>query len=321
MVDCDYLFYSNERLPRKLSSEETYDLFLKAKAGSKEAIDEIVVHNIRLVISIVGKKYARVNYDKRELVSIGCIALVKAVNNFDLSISTEFSTYAGAYIDNAIRNFIRDLKKVNSVVSYEEVVFVGDVPDDDLRIVDLLFSDEDLEQDLENEELIKIVKDLVDKLPDRDQQIMKMYFGLLNDGKTYSQQELADKFNISRSAISMLISRVVKKIQQSLEEMGIKSDSFKSLDRNPKRKLDLEAKYSKEDVRKALELLPDRNKKFLTLYLGLGEDERSYTLEEIADMFGISSSSVSKVITTSYQKIKVILEEEAISKSFVVRKR
>ena len=107
-MNTDELFVDSHELPWPLSKEETYKLIQEANEGSKEARDKLVTYNIRLVIYEVIHKFKNVDYDKKDLVSIGNIGLLKAINTYDLSKGFEFSTYAIKCINNEIVTFLKN---------------------------------------------------------------------------------------------------------------------------------------------------------------------------------------------------------------------
>ena len=122
-MNTDELFIEGHKLPQPLSKEEVYKLIQEANEGSKEARDKLVTHNIRFVLYEVTNKFQKVDYDKKDLVSIGNLGLIKAINTYDLSKGFEFATYATRCIDNEILMFLRKLKKEQAVDSIDRVIF------------------------------------------------------------------------------------------------------------------------------------------------------------------------------------------------------
>lgn len=120
------LFIDTKQLPKKSSKEEVLILFKKMKQGDMAAKEKLINHNIRLVLACVYSNFMGFDYDKKELVSIGCIGLIKAVDTYDISKGNEFSSYAWKCITNEIRAFLNKLKPDANVVSIDSVVYDED---------------------------------------------------------------------------------------------------------------------------------------------------------------------------------------------------
>lgn len=193
--------------------EQEY-LVLSAK-GDKDAKEILVKHNLRLVAHIA-KKYA--NYgDNDELISIGSIGLIKAVESFKSDKGTSLATYASRCIENEILMTMRTTKKHRSNVSLNEPIGV-DKDGNELVIMDMLESDQNVIEDVENsimmEKLTAITKSVLDK---REYEIIKMRYGLENTG-ALTQREVAKKFNISRSYVSRIEKKALEKIKKSVNK-------------------------------------------------------------------------------------------------------
>lgn len=193
-------FLDAHNLPQPLSKEEMYRLVNEFNEGSMEARDKLITHNIRLVIYEVANKFKSVDYDKKDLVSIGNIGLLKAINTYDLKKGIEFATYATKCIDNEILMFLRKLKKDKNVDSLDRVIF-QDKDGSELKLGDMVSDDN------EQLETYRILREIVKQLPERDKEIIMLYFGFYN-GKKYTQKEIANKFNISQSYISRLTTKI-----------------------------------------------------------------------------------------------------------------
>ena len=114
------LFFTTESLPPILTKEQTKQLFIECKNGNSEARNELINHNIALVINQVVKKFCTNNYDRRDLVSIGLIGLIKSVDTFDVNRNISFSTYATKCIDNEILMFLRRDKNKSYLIPVED---------------------------------------------------------------------------------------------------------------------------------------------------------------------------------------------------------
>lgn len=213
------IFIEGYKIPKKLPKEEMYDLLAKVSQGDTDARQKLIEHNIRLVIYEVNGRFNTLEYDKSELVSIGILGLVKAVDTYDASKKIEFSTYAARCIDNEILMFIRRLKKEKCVDSLDRPIS-GEEEDKAIKLEDVIKSDEDIQTSYEGKEIYAQIRKIVYSLPEREREIIMLYFGFY-DGRVYKQKEIADKLNISRSYASRLIAKIVKKIKKQLEEVGI----------------------------------------------------------------------------------------------------
>lgn len=201
--------------PKPLSKEKEQEYLVLSAKGDKNAKEILVKHNLRLVAHIA-KKYA--NYgDNDELISIGSIGLIKAVESFKSDKGTSLATYASRCIENEILMTMRTTKKHRSNVSLNEPIGV-DKDGNELVIMDMLESDQNVIEDVENsimmEKLTAITKSVLDK---REYEIIKMRYGLENTG-ALTQREVAKKFNISRSYVSRIEKKALEKIKKSVNK-------------------------------------------------------------------------------------------------------
>ena len=201
--------------PKPLSKEKEQEYLVLSAKGDKDAKEILVKHNLRLVAHIA-KKYA--NYgDNDELISIGYIGLIKAVESFKSDKGTSLATYASRCIENEILMTMRTTKKHRSNVSLNEPIGV-DKDGNELVIMDMLESDQNVIEDVENsimmEKLTAITKSVLDK---REYEIIKMRYGLENTG-ALTQREVAKKFNISRSYVSRIEKKALEKIKKSVNK-------------------------------------------------------------------------------------------------------
>lgn len=201
--------------PKPLSKEKEQEYLVLSAKGDKDAKEILVKHNLRLVAHIA-KKYA--NYgDNDELISIGSIGLIKAVESFKSDKGTSLATYASRCIENEILMTMRTTKKHRSNVSLNEPIGV-DKDGNELIIMDMLESDQNVIEDVENsimmEKLTAITKSVLDK---REYEIIKMRYGLENTG-ALTQREVAKKFNISRSYVSRIEKKALEKIKKSVNK-------------------------------------------------------------------------------------------------------
>lgn len=210
-------FIGYNDLPKLLSKEETVELFKKFQMGDHTAADILTVHYIRLVLWEINDRFATVDYDKKDLVSTGIFGLMKAINSYDLSGAASFPTYAKKCIDNEVLMFLKSLKKIPNI-SIDKPID-GD-EGTTVTIADTLSDDKDYYSVYEDEPIYKKMVEVLNKLPERDREMTKLYFGFYDD-KTYSQAEIAEKFSISAPVVSQIINRSIKKIGFELEQKGV----------------------------------------------------------------------------------------------------
>lgn len=213
-------FLDIDNLPEQLSKEETCRLLDKVQQGDKEALKTIVKHNIRLVVSIVINEYLHIEYSKKDLISIGNIGLIKAAKTYDKSKNVLFSTYASKCINNEILMFLRKLKRERTKAPYSlDKEIDGVIIDDDVKDKIALIDTINIEEDYEKKVTYKAIQEIIEKLPDRNKEIIKLHFGFYN--KSYSQVEIAQMMSVGQPRISRLIAKALKKIKQQLYEEGL----------------------------------------------------------------------------------------------------
>ena len=219
-MDTNELFIDSDKLPEKLSKDEFNDLLKQARNGVSEARDKLIIHNIRLVLYEIFKRFDKVNYDKRDLVSIGILGLINAIDNFDSSKKIRFSTYAAICIDNEILIFLKKLKKYNNVKSLDDfTIHKKDGSITNLKR-EIFYYDKDLINEMEINDINKVIRKFVINLPDIDKKAMMLYFGFYNN-KVYSQKKIATILNVSQPTVSRIITKNVKKISAILESRNL----------------------------------------------------------------------------------------------------
>lgn len=204
---------SSNLFPEPLSKTEEEYYLRKYFEGSKEAKDKLIEHNLRLVAHIA-KKYESKEQDLEELISIGSIGLIKAINSFKEEKNYKISTYASKCIENEILMHIRATKKQKSEVSMNTIIGT-DKDGNDMELVDTIDSDEkDAIDTIYNKMLTIQVKEFIkNKLPEREKYIMTLRYGL--DGNIpKTQQQIADELGISRSYVSRIETKVQNKLKK-----------------------------------------------------------------------------------------------------------
>ena len=207
----------NGSFPKPLKEEEEKEYLIKAKAGDIKARNKLVEHNLRLVAHII-KKYYGVSGDQDDLVSIGTIGLIKAINTYDLNKNIKLSSYASRCFENEILMYFRNQKKTSQNVSLEDAVDT-DKDGNALRLMDLLSVEENFDDVLDKKmNLQKIHKYINDALSNREKEIIFLRYGL--DGKKpLPQREVADMMNISRSYVSRIEKKALEKLRNKYENL------------------------------------------------------------------------------------------------------
>lgn len=204
---------SPDTLPPPLCPEEEQYLAEQNEAGVKEARSRLIEHNLRLVVYI-SKKFDNTGINIEDLISIGTIGLIKAVNTFKADKSIKLATYASRCIENEILMFLRKNASHKSDVSIDEPLNT-DFDGNELLLADVLQSDDgDLGKSLESELESELLRKALSSLSARERQIMELRFGFL--GKEYTQKEVADMLDISQSYISRLEKKIFAKLKKEL---------------------------------------------------------------------------------------------------------
>ena len=215
----DPLLYINgpEKLPPPLSTDEEQKVFLLLTDEPESAKRTLIEHNLRLVVYIA-KKFENTGIHIEDLISIGTIGLIKAVNTFCPEKKIKLATYASRCIENEILMYLRKNSNIKAEVSLEEPLNT-DWDGNELLLSDVLGSDGDtVGQNLEHEVEHTALKIAVMSLSDREREIMILRFGLMGN-REYTQKEVADFLNISQSYISRLEKKILSKLKTELEEI------------------------------------------------------------------------------------------------------
>lgn len=197
--------------PRPLSAREEAAAFAALRAGDSAAREKLISHNLRLVAHIV-KKYYSLPCDQDDLISIGTIGLIKAVDSFDSERRARFSTYASRCIENEILMQFRRERKSGSSVSLQEAI-EGSKDDSALTLADALPDDSRMETDCENAEEILRLRQAVEALPARERQLVVLRYGL-GGQPPLTQLETAKLMHISRSYVSRLETHALAVLRQ-----------------------------------------------------------------------------------------------------------
>ena len=203
-------------LPPPLTPEEEKALLARMADGDPAARDELITHNLRLVVYLA-KKYEGSGVPSEDMVSIGTIGLIKAVSTFDREKNIKLATYASRCIENEILMYLRRNHKTRMEVSIDEPLNV-DWDGNELLLSDILGTDEDvIYRDMENEAERRILRNAVAKLSERERTIVSLRFGLdTPDGQEMTQKEVAAYLGISQSYISRLEKKIMKRLKKEM---------------------------------------------------------------------------------------------------------
>jgi RNA polymerase sporulation-specific sigma factor len=212
-----YYIGGPEALPPPLSGEEERNLIDKLKDGDDSVNSELIERNLRLVVYIA-KKFENTGINVEDLISIGTIGLIKAVNTFDPNKKIKLATYASRCIENEILMFLRRNNKTKMEVSIDEPLNV-DLDGNELLLSDILGTDNEvIFQYVESEVDKQLLKTAIQKLSKREKDIINLRFGL-NGEIEKTQKEVADMLGISQSYISRLEKRIIKRLKKEINKM------------------------------------------------------------------------------------------------------
>jgi len=208
---------SSEALPPPLSSDEEMFLLSRLESGDKAVKSVLIERNLRLVVYIA-RKFENTGVGIEDLVSIGTIGLIKAVNTFDPQKKIKLATYASRCIENEILMYLRRNNKIRSEVSFDEPLNI-DWDGNELLLSDVLGTDNDIiYKSIEEEVDKKLLHMAMTKLSPREKKIMELRFGL-DGGTEKTQKEVADFLGISQSYISRLEKRIIKRLRKEFYKM------------------------------------------------------------------------------------------------------
>lgn len=207
---------SNEILPPPLTSEEEQELLVRLQAGDVLVRTPLIERNLRLVVYIA-RKFENTGISIEDLVSIGTIGLIKAVNTFDPSKNIKLATYASRCIENEILMYLRRTSKLKAEVSFDEPLNV-DWDGNELVLADVVGSESDILRHIEKEVDKALLAAALQQLTGREKKIMELRFGL-NSEKERTQREVADLLGISQSYISRLEKKILKKLKREIKKM------------------------------------------------------------------------------------------------------
>lgn len=212
----DYMC-GGEALPQPLTKEREEECILKLSVGDPDAKSTLIEHNLRLVVYIA-KRFENTGVDMEDLISVGTIGLIKAVNSFNSDKKIKLATYASRCIENEILMHLRKISKIKSEVSLDEPLntdWEGNV----LLLSDVLGTDADvIYKDIESSVEKDVLKQSFMKLSDRERTIMELRFGLMGREER-TQKEIADMMGISQSYISRLEKKILSRLKKEMAKL------------------------------------------------------------------------------------------------------
>ncbi|HEX6594849.1 MAG TPA: RNA polymerase sporulation sigma factor SigE [Bacillota bacterium] len=215
----DEIYYigGREALPPPLSKDEEKELLQLLTKGDQSARAVLIERNLRLVVYIA-RKFENTGINIEDLISIGTIGLIKAVNTFNPERKIKLATYASRCIENEILMYLRRNNKIKSEISFDEPLNI-DWDGNELLLSDVLGTDEDIiTKDLEKKVDKHLLKKALNQLNEREKKIMELRFGLVGE-KEKTQKDVADLLGISQSYISRLEKKIIKRLKKEFNKM------------------------------------------------------------------------------------------------------
>lgn len=208
-----------EILPAPLSSEEETLLLTHLDDDVLEARQTLIEHNLRLVVYIA-KKFDNTGVGVEDLISIGTIGLIKAINTFKSDKNIKLATYASRCIENEILMHLRRNSRIKTEVSIDEPLNV-DWDGNELLLSDILGTEENLVyKDIEDEVDLNLLEQAMDILSDRERTIIELRYGIGHDDEEMTQKEVADLLGISQSYISRLEKKIIRRLRKEMIRLG-----------------------------------------------------------------------------------------------------
>ena len=207
-----------DMLPAPLKGEEEYRVLVSMSEGNMGARDMLIEHNLRLVVYIA-RKFENTGIGIEDLISIGTIGLIKAVNSFNIEKKIKLATYASRCIENEILMVLRRTNKLRSEISFDEPLNT-DWDGNELLLSDIMGTEPDLvSRELDSDVEKQMLHGAIRRLGNREKRIVNLRYGLF-DGAEHTQKEVADMMGISQSYISRLEKRIIKQLQTELAKMA-----------------------------------------------------------------------------------------------------
>lgn len=294
-INNEYISY-----PKTLSKEELTDLFLRFQSGDLAAKDKIIIHNIGLVKSIVKEKFSKYMIDSDDLISIGTIGLIKAINSFDIKREVAFSTYAYKIIYNEIQKELQKNKNSISAISISNPL-LNNSDNKEYTLENTLYSNINLEYDYTEQELHKAINNFIENLNKSEKDILKLYFGFYSVGPI-TQEQIATKYKTTKANISLIISDLLNRLKYNLEQQNLKEKEKvtkvgKYHNGKARNIYEYFYEHSKKDTDYVLSQLNDYEKKYINLKFNM-------SFNQIAEVLNIPSKEVLSLNAEVIAKMK-----------------
>ena len=202
--------------PKPMTAKQEREALEQMAAGDAAARKRLIEHNLRLVAHIIKKHYASAR-DAEDLISVGTVGLIKAVDTFDSRKGSRLATYASRCIENEIRMYFRAAKKTERDVSLSEPIDT-DSEGHPLTLMDVLAQEDTILEDLDRKINLRRLDGFLDTLEEREQTVLRLRYGLA--GEPLAQWQVAEKLGISRSYVSRLETRALSKLRRCYERGG-----------------------------------------------------------------------------------------------------
>ena len=214
-----YYIGGSEILPPPLPPEEEAAAAAACQAGDEGARRTLIEHNLRLVV-FLARKFESSGVGTEDLISIGTIGLIKAINTFKSDKNIKLATYASRCIENEILMHLRRNSRIKTEVSIDEPLNV-DWDGNELLLSDILGTEEDLVyKDIEDEVDLNLLEQAMDILSDRERTIIELRYGIGHDDEEMTQKEVADLLGISQSYISRLEKKIIRRLRKEMIRLG-----------------------------------------------------------------------------------------------------
>lgn len=208
-------YLHNQVFPQPLEAEEERECLERFQGGNSEARNKLIEHNLRLVAHVV-RKYETSGEDIEDLISIGTIGLIKAINTYNHERGVRLATYAARCIENEVLMHLRNTRKLRQEVSiYDPIGY--DKEGNEISLIDILTTDSEILETIETKMQGEKIKDKLDNLSGREREVIEMRYGLCN-GLKATQRDIAKILGISRSYVSRIEKRAVNKL---IKEIGL----------------------------------------------------------------------------------------------------
>ena len=220
-TDENYVHYVTgaDALPTPYSPDEEQEKIRLLGEGDERTKNDLIEHNLRLVVYIA-RKFDNTGVELDDLISVGTIGLIKAINTFNADKNIKLATYASRCIENEILMYLRKIVRVRGEISLDEPLNV-DREGNELLLSDVLGTDVDVVyKGVETESELSTLREAIEKLSPREKEIMNMRFGL-GGTRELTQKEVADYLGISQSYISRLEKKIVFKLRKEFKRLGV----------------------------------------------------------------------------------------------------